>query len=155
MNAAAAEKANAGESKAADFEEDPPRATDTTGKGNNSEARMKAMDEALQGFYALQKEEDALLALHIQPLRDKKRDIKADLKKDHAVPTAAFNARAGLYIVERDDEDEIVLAVNELFRAVPVGQNVDLIDLGARVEKKRAEKAAAKSKVQAAVEKPL
>lgn len=137
------------------FQEDPPRATDTTGKGNNSEARLKAMDEALQGFYALQKQEEALLALHIQPLRDKKRDIKADLKKDHAVPTAAFNARVGLYIVEKDDEDEIVLAVNELFKAVPVGKNVDLIDLGARVEKKRAEKAAAKSKVKQGQEAPL
>jgi hypothetical protein len=131
------------------FEEDPPRATDTTGKGNNSEARLKAMDDALQNFYALQKQEDALLALHIQPLRDKKRDIKADLKKDHAVPTAAFNARVGLYIVEKDDEDEIVLAVNELFKAVPVGKNVDLLDLGARVEKKRAEKAAKKTKATA------
>lgn len=128
---------------ASHFEEDPPRA------GHNFEARAKAIDESLQKFYDLQKQEDALLEKYIQPIRDKKRDLKADLKKEYEIPTKAFNARAGLYIVERDDEDEIVMAVNELFKATPVGKNVDLIVLGQRIEKARAEKAAAKSKATA------
>lgn len=140
------DKPNGRGKNGAEFQEDPPKA------GHNSEARAKAIDEALSKFYELQKQEDVLLEKHIQPIRDKKRDIKADLKKDYEIPTKAFNARAGLYIVERDDEDEIILAVNEMFKATPVGKNVDLIALGERVEKKRAEKAAAKNKATATEE---
>jgi hypothetical protein len=135
-----------GRDKAEDFQEDPPRASDTNGAGNNSEARTKAMDEAIEQFCTLQTEEDALIELHIKPIREKKAELKSDLKKNHEVPTAAFNARAALRLIEKFGDDEVVLATNELFRATPVGSNLDLVAIAERVVQKKAEKAAAKAK---------
>lgn len=139
----------AGRDPAEDFEEDAAAKSDDTapgpGAGHNSAARAKAIDEALQDFYELQKKEDALLLKHIEPIRKKKAKIKADLKSEYEIPTKSFNARAALYIIERDDEPEIVLAVNEMFAATPVGHNIDLVELAARVKQKAEEKAAKKS----------
>lgn len=145
---------NNGRKGSGGFEEDPPRdegsdhGTSEEGPrtGHNSSARAKAIDETLAKFYDLQKQEDRLLEKHIDPIRKKKQKLKADLKTEYEIPTKAFNARAGLYIVERDDEDEIVLAVNEMFAATPVGKNIDLVALAERVAKKAAEKAAEKAK---------
>lgn len=133
------------------FEEDPPRGATTDGTGNNSEARTKAMDEAIEQFCVLQTEEDALIELHIKPIREKKAELKADLKKNHEIPTAAFNARAALRIIEKFGDDEVVLATNELFRATPVGSNLDLVALADRVAKKKQEKAEAKAKKESQV----
>lgn len=145
-----------------DFHEDPPRSTTTDGEGNNSDARLKALDEALEEHCELQEEEDRLLEKHIQPIRDKKNRVKSRLKSDYEIPTAAFNARASLRMIERQGEDEVVLATNEMFRATPVGANMDLIAIADRVAAKKAEKeavaaekAAAKAKVQTNAEATL
>lgn len=137
--------------KASEFQEDPPRATDTNGNGNNSAARAKALDAAIERFCDLQAEEDALLEKYITPIRDKKNTVKSDLKRDFEIPTKAFNARAALRLIEKANQDDVVLAVNELFQATPVGHNLDLIAIAERVEKKKAEKAAAKAKSQTEV----
>lgn len=126
----------------AGFEEDKPR----NGAGHNSEARAAALDGAIEEFCTLQAEEDALIELHIKPVRDKKNKVKSRMKSDHDIPTKAFNARALLRLIEKADDDEVVLAVNELFKATPVGHNLDLIAIAERVEKNRADKAAAKNK---------
>ena len=54
----------------------------------------------------------------------------------------AFNARATLRRIEREDDDVVVLAVNRLFRATPVGKNVDLVTLVERVAEAQAAKQA-------------
>jgi len=138
-----------GNGHAADFQEDPPPATTTDGTGNNSAARHKAMDEAIERWCDLQDEEDRLLEKYIDPIRKKKNAVKSDLKRDFEIPTEAFNARAGLRRIERaNDNDEVVLAVNELFQATPVGKNIDLIALAERVATKKAEAAEKKAKAQ-------
>lgn len=129
------------------FQEDSP-AGERAGLGHNSDARLKALDDGLDEFCKLQAEEDALMEKYIHPVRDKKNKVKSRLKSDHEMPTAAFNARAALRLIELQDDDEIVLAVNEMFKATPVGKNLDLIALAERVATKKAEEAAKKSKVQ-------
>lgn len=132
-----------------DFEEDAPRSAgdgDAPGAGHNSEARSKALAEGLSEWCALQDKEDDLLEKYIEPVRKLKAEIKSKLKADHEIPTVAFNARAALRRIElRKDADEVVLAVNEMFKATPVGANLDLVALAERVEKKRAEKEAKKT----------
>lgn len=144
------------------FHEDPPRGTTTDGTGNNSDARKKSLAEAIEEHCELQKEETRLLEKYIKPIRDKKNKVKARAKSDFEIPTEAFNARAGMRMVELHGDDEVVLAVNELFAAVPVGESVDLVVLGQRVAERKAEKeaaaaekAAAKSKVQTNAEATL
>lgn len=131
--------------KSKDFQEDPPRAA----AGHNSEQRATALDEALEEFCELQSEEDDLLEKYIAPIREKKNRVKARVKQDYEIPTKAFNARAALRLIEKADDDEVVLAVNEMFKATPVGHNLDLIAIHDRVVKARAEKAAAKNKATA------
>lgn len=119
--------------------------TDMLGNGDNS--RLASLDGLLNKYCDLQTDEEALILKWIQPIRDKKNKVKAEAKADFDVPTKAFNARANLLLIERlDDSDELVLSVNELFQATPVGKNVDLIELAARVKVKKEEKAKAKDK---------
>ena len=126
------------------FEEDPPRATTTDGEGNNSEARLKAEAEAIEKWCELQDKEDALIKLHLDPIRKEKSELKSGLKSDYEIPIEAFNARAMQRRIERKSEnDEVVLALNELYKAIPVGHNVDMVAALERVNKKKAEKAAA------------
>lgn len=131
------------------FEEDPPRATAPNGQGNNSDATVRdtELNKAIEEWCDLQDHEDKLLEKHIEPVRKNKHKISARLKADFEIPTQAFNARAQLRRIERmTDNDEVVLALNELFKATPVGNNLDLVELAARIAEKRAEKEAAKSK---------
>lgn len=129
-----------------DFQEDEPRGNGTSAPGSNT--RAVALDAAIEKWCALQKQEDDLIEKYIAPIRKKKNKVKSDLKAEHEIPTKAFNARASLRMIEREDDDEVVLAVNELFKATPVGNNLDLIALAERVEKARAEKAAKKAAAQ-------
>lgn len=114
------------------------------GVGHNG--RSKSLSDALAKWCALQKQEDDLIAKYIDPVRKKKNKVKADVKSEFEIPTKAFNARAALRMIELEDDDEVVLAVNELFAVTPVGENVDLVVLAERVAKKAAEKAAEKAK---------
>lgn len=133
-----------GRGRVSHFEEDAPRLAPDA---HNSVARLKAENEAIEGWCVLQDEEDSLIEKYIQPIRDKKQKLKSDLKSGYEIPTEAFNARAGLRRIERrEGADEVVLALNELFQATPVGHNIDMEAVLARVEKKKAEKAAAKTK---------
>ena len=157
-----AAKKTGGSNGSGEFHEDPPRSTTTDGTGNNSDARLKALDDALEEHCELQEEEDRLLDKYIKPVREKKNRVKARVKQDYEIPTAAFNARASLRMIERQGEDEVVLATNEMFRATPVGANMDLVAIADRVAAKKAEKeaaaaekAAAKSKAQAQPEAAL
>lgn len=139
------DKPKNGNDRGGDFQEDPPRLAP---ENHNSEQRAKALDEAIEQFCTLQTEEDALIEKYIKPVRDKKAEVKAEVKKNHEIPTKAFNARATLRLIEKFGDDEVVLATNELFRATPVGSNLDLVAVLQRVEKKKAEKAEAKAKKQ-------
>jgi len=90
---------------------------------------------------------------YIKPLRQEKAELKAGLKDDYGIPTRAFNARYGVYRLEKDaikSEDDIMLdTVRELWDATPIGGGIDLEDLANRAavkrEEMRAEAAAGKS----------
>lgn len=134
------------------FQEDPERAREDDDEEesesvptlNNSDARLQAEREALEKWCQLQDQEDDLLQKYIIPVRERKAKVKSDLKKDYDIPTEAFNARAGLRRIERKkDGDEVLLAINELFKATPVGANVDMIAVAERVAAKKAEEAKA------------
>lgn len=142
------------------FEEDPPRqdpdAGEGPGEGHNITARYKSLDEAIEEWCDKQDEEDDLIDKYIAELRKQKNRIPQRIKTDFEIPVEAFNARARLRRIERrSGADEVVLAVNELFKATPVGKNIDFVVLAERVAKLREEKAAAKSKVQDAPEQAL
>ncbi len=149
------------------FVEDPPR-TDEDDDGDAGEAvagadhngRLKSLNDLVEEWCDLQDKEDALLKKHIDPVREDKAEVKATAKNDFDIPTQAFNARAMMRRIERmKDNDEVVLALAELFKATPVGQNLDLFAAAERVAKKKAEKAAEaeakKTKVTAPTEKAL
>lgn len=129
------------------FQEGGPRVSEAERaeaeeRANVKRARLEAFDEALSEWVQLQNKEDALLEKHIAPIRDKKAKLKARLKADYDIPTEAFNARAALRRIElKAGNDEVVLAVNELFEATPVGESVDLEAALARVTAKKAEEA--------------
>lgn len=151
-----------------DAERKKPDDDDTGDAGHNSSSkRLEAQATAIEKWCELQEQEDALIKLHIDPIREEKQKVKSDLKSEFEVPTEAFNARAALRKIERrHDKDEVVLATHELFEALPVGHNLDLIAVGERVAKKKAdektaaetkakEKAERKSRIKAAPEKAL
>lgn len=130
------------------FVEDPPRVV-----GDNRE-RDIALNAALEEHCRLQDQEDALIEKYIAPIRDKKAEVKAKVKKDWEIPTAAFNARAALRMIELGDDPEVVLATQQMFDATPVGANLDLIAIAERVAKKKTdEKAEADAKAKAKEEK--
>lgn len=115
--------------------------------GNNE--RSKVIDKSLNDHCKLQAEEDALIALHIKPIREKKNKIKAKLKEDFGIPTDAFNARASLRRIElTKGNEDTKAAVNELFAVVPVNKGVDMEDLIDVIKKRQDEekKAAEKGK---------
>lgn len=118
--------------------------------GHNSDraARLEAEDKAISEWCKLQDQEDALLERHIEPIRKKKNKLKAALKADYGIPTEAFNARASLRRIELTGDDEVVLAINEMFEATPPGKNIDLVQLAERVAAKAAEKAKKATKAQ-------
>lgn len=142
----------AGKGSQPPFEEDPDRKADADGPGagHNASDRDKALAAAIERDCDLQDQEDALMAKWIEPIRKKKAKNKADLKSEYDIPTQSFNARAALRRIERsEDNDEVVLATQALFDALPVGHNLDLVAIAERVAAKKkaeAEKAAAKSK---------
>lgn len=116
------------------------KASRAANKGSGPNARPEALDKMIEESCDLQDLEDKLLEKHIQPIRDKKAAIKADAKDNYDIPTEAMNARIALRRIERrKDNDEVVLAINELFKATPLGKNIDMIAVAERVAAKKAE----------------
>lgn len=119
--------------------------------GHNSEAASKARAAALKAAheetYALEKQEEALMAKHIQPLRDQRSEIKAALKKDYEITANQFNAWHGVYYYDREAEsgnDWVTMQIiREQAAACPVGGSLDLVDLAEKASKQREEQAAA------------
>ena len=100
------------------------------------------LDALIEEHCDLQDSEDALIEKHLTKIRERKAEIKRKAKDDYDIPVVAFNARATLRRIEREDDDVVVLAVNRLFRATPVGKNVDLVTLVERVAEAQAAKQA-------------
>ncbi len=145
------QSSGAGKSSQPPFEEDEPRQdgdeAEGPGAGHNSDAINKALAALLEKHCDLQDQEDVLIRKWIEPIRKKKQDVKATAKKEYDIPTAAFNARAGLRRVERSSEDEeLTLATKKLFEALPIGESLDLVAMAERVAKKKADAAAKKNK---------
>lgn len=126
----------------------PPTDQGETMAGHNGaeEIRLRAMDKALDEFCKLQDQEDALIEKYIAPIREKKNTVKSDLKRDYEIPVRAFNARAQLRRIELGDDPVLVMATNDMFKATPVGKNLDLVVLAEKVATKMAEAAAKKTK---------
>ena len=114
--------------------------------GHNSAKRDAALNGKIERWCDLQDKEDALIKQYIKPIRAEKAELKAEAKDDYEIPTKAFNARANLRWIERNGSDSLVLAVNELFQATPVGKNLDLVALAERVASKRASAQQAKTR---------
>lgn len=128
----------------------PPQNGGGPGEGHNSTARKTAIREAHEEHYDLQSQEDKLIAKYIQPIRDKKAEVKAKLKKEHGIEATEFNARQAVYRIERDaakGENWIALElIKEQWDATPVGGGVDLVDIAEKAEAQRAKIAEEKAK---------
>ena len=137
------------------FVKDPERVPededDAEGPGPDHNGRLKALDDLLAEWCQLQDREDAQLKKHILPIREDKAEVKAKAKKDCDIPTEAFNARAAMRRIElKKENDEVVIAFNELLEATPFGKSVDLFAAAERVAaKKKAEAEAAAAKAAA------
>ncbi len=131
------------------FVEDPERDKDADDGPPKTNGRLEGMKAGLHKHCDLQDTEDRLMELHILPIRKLKQDNKSDVMKEYDIPVESFNARAALLRIERrKDNDEVVIAINELFQACPVGESVDMIAAAERVAaKKKAEADAAAAKV--------
>lgn len=137
------------------FREDPPRGdsdADHGEIGHNSRNRIQAIKDAKEDTYDLDAQIDALMAKHIQPLRQQKSDIKSTLRKDFDISTKLFTADYNSYRVHRrakESGDEITIAtMKELYDATPIGEGLDMLEVMERADKKRADALAAKNKAQ-------
>lgn len=103
-----------------------------TTAGHNAQARTEAIRDALEEMYQTDKKIADLIERHVQPLRDQKRDIKKKMRETYEVSTRQFNARYGLYQMERaaqENQDDTVLGlIQELFDVAPVGRQMDWLD---------------------------
>ncbi len=137
-----------------------PGGDDTPKTGDNwnavAEARKAALIAAHNETYDLEKQEEALMAKHITPLREARSEIKANLKKQFEVSAGQFNAWHGVYYYDREAEsgqDYISMQViREQAAACPVGGSMDLVDLAEKATKMREEIAAAAKKKATTVE---
>lgn len=128
--------------------------------GHNSEAvrtaRKTAILAAHDQTYDLEKQEEALMKKHIEPLRQARAEIKAALKKDYEITANQFGVAHKLYYAVRDaesGEDWITLQViNEQFDALPMGGQSDLVDIMEKATKQRETQAAAAKKKATTVE---
>ena len=108
----------------------------TNGQGttaaHNTANRTQAIRDALEDVYQTDKKIEELMETHITPLRDHKKDVKKRMKEEYEVSTKQFNARYGLYQMERkalDNGDNTVQdLLRELFEVAPVGEQMDWVD---------------------------
>lgn len=134
---------------AASFEEDPPRlkddgADDAPGEGHNSQSkRDAAWARILPAARSLDEKIDALMKLHITPLREDRNELWSELANDFNVPTKVRNARYANYRIEMDaidKGDDLTLAsLHEAYKATPVGGTVNMLDVIKRADTKRDE----------------
>lgn len=132
----------------------------SAGPGHNSEAvrtaRELAIKAAHEETYDLEKQEEALMALHITPLRERRSEIKQALRKDYEISAPQFNAWHGVYYFGREAEsgqDWITLQViKEQAKILPVGGTMDLVDIAEKATKQREELAKAEAAKKTKVE---
>lgn len=127
---------------AADFQEDPPPATTTDGKGNNSQtARAAAWKRILPAAYELDEKIEAILQAQVTPLRDERNKLFAELRDDFDVPTRVRVAEYARYRIERDaidkGDDLTRASLHEAHRALNEGETADMIEVLKRADAKR------------------
>ena len=105
------------------------------------EQRRDAIIRGMQRAYALDCDIDRIIEQEVKPFREDKAAIKADLHEKFGITAQQFNARYGLYKVERRAEeagDNVTLDVmREMFECLPAGQTLDLVEAAERAAKRR------------------
>lgn len=150
MTAKKRSKKSASKKTPSKIKEDAPKTQESDNPrvqiGDNSEAAAKARADALKAAheetYDLEKQEEALMDKHIKPLRERRSEIKSELKQNYEISAPQFNAWHGVYYFDREAEggqDYISMQViREQARACPVGGSLDLVDLAEKISEQRA-----------------
>lgn len=103
------------------------------GPGSNSKARGEIIIESFERLYKLDAEIDRVIEQEVQGFRDEKGTIKKKLREDLGMPSPLVQARYAAYRMERaaeDASDDITMrAIRELYKVLPVGGQVDLVDV--------------------------
>jgi ribosome modulation factor len=102
------------------------------GVGHNAGDREAAIKAALEDMYRIDGEIQDIIEEEVKSLREEKSTIKTSLRERFSLTSKMIQARYYSYKIEREAEaanDTVTLAaIRELYRVLPIGGMVDLVD---------------------------